>query len=104
MKRLVVLLFLGLIYFSAGCAKYYYQGGKSFEECKKDRQDCFAELEKRVDMVTASDYEFKFMEECMRQKGYRIVTEDKLPFDVKRDRPDRSLNWFVRGIAGELDE
>jgi hypothetical protein len=90
--------------FFIGCAQYYYQEGKSFDECKQDRVDCYAELEKRVEVVTASDYEFKFMKECMRQKGYKIVTEDKLPLDVKRHRPDRSLNWFVRGIAGELDE
>lgn len=103
MKSWKVLLLFISICCIAGCAEYYYQEGTSFKQCSRDREDCYAELEKRVDAVTAGDYEFKFMEACMRQKGYQIVTEDKLPLSAKRHRPDRSINWFVRGVAGTLD-
>jgi hypothetical protein len=48
------------------------------------------------------------MEDCMAQKGYMLVTEDKLPLDAKRQDPDSSMKGFLygyrRGIAGALDE
>ena len=110
MKNSAVLLLLGLICFFTGCAKYYYQEGKSFNECASARKDCDAELQKRLadQSHSPSGYEHKFMEDCMAQKGYRLVTEDKLPLDAKRQDPDSSLKGFLygyrRGIAGALDE
>lgn len=109
MKNLTVLLLLGLICLSGGCAKYYYQEGKTFQECARDRADCYAELQKRLadQSQRPGDYEHKFMEDCMKQKGYRLVTENKLPLDVKRQDPDTSLQGqlygYRRGIAGTLD-
>ena len=110
MKSSLVILLLVLICLFAGCAKYYYQEGKSFNECASARKDCDAELQKRLadQSHSPSGYEHKFMEDCMAQKGYRLVTEDKLPLDVKRQDPDSSLKGFLygyrRGIAGALDE
>jgi hypothetical protein len=110
MKSFPVLLLLGLICLFAGCAKYYYQEGKSFNECAKDRADCVAELQKRLadQSQKAGAYEHKFMEDCMEQKGYRLVTENKLPLNAKRQDPDSSLKGYLygyrRGIAGALDE
>ena len=109
MKNLTVLLLLGLICLSGGCAKYYYQESKTFGECARDRADCYAELQKRLadQSQRPGDYEHKFMEDCMKQKGYRLVTENNLPLDVKRQDPDRSLQGqlygYRRGIAGTLD-
>ena len=108
--RFRVFLLLGLIYFSGGCAKYYYQEGRTFHQCARDRADCFSELKKRLgsEDQKPGDYEHKYMENCMKQKGYELVTEDKLPLDVKREDPDSSLYGFLygyrRGIAGTLDE
>ena len=110
MKNSAVFLLLGLICFCTGCAKYYYQEGKSFNECASARKDCDAELQKRLadQSQRPGGYEHKFMEECMAQKGYMLVTEDKLPLDAKRQDPDSSLKGFLygyrRGIAGALDE
>jgi len=104
----MALLLLGLICLSAGCAKYFYQDGKSFDECAKDRMDCFSELKKRMSTSeTPGSYEYKFIEECMKSQGYKLLTENKLPLDVKRLDPDTSLQGQLygvrRGIAGTLD-
>jgi hypothetical protein len=110
MKSFAVLLSLVLICLFTGCAKYYYQEGKSFNECAKDRADCVSELQKRLadQSQKAGGYEHKFMEDCMQRKGYRLVTEDDLPLYDKRQDPDSSLRGFLygyrRGIAGALDE
>jgi len=108
MKSFTILLLLGLICLSAGCAKYYYQEGKTFEECAKDRIYCFSELKKRMSASeTPGSYEYKYIEECMKSKGYKLVTENKLPLDAKRQYPDSSLQGqlygYRRGIAGTLD-
>lgn len=110
MKGFAVLFLLGLICFFTGCAQYYYQEGKSFNECASARKDCYAELQKRLadDSRSSIGYENKFMEDCMKRKGYKLVTEDKLPLEAKRQDPDSSLKGFLygyrRGIAGALDE
>jgi hypothetical protein len=110
MKSITVLLSLFLICLSAGCAKYYYQEDKSFAECSSDRSDCMSELKKRLgtESQIPGSYEHKFMENCMKEKGYRLVTENELPLDAKRFDPDRQLRGYLygtrRGIAGSLDE
>lgn len=110
MKRIAVLLLLSLICFSVSCAKYYYQEGKTFEQCATDRADCLSELKKRLAVESArpSSYEYKFMEECMKLKGYKLVTENKLPLNVKRLDPDSNFRGYLygyrRGIAGTLAE
>jgi hypothetical protein len=110
MKSTLVLLLLVLICLFAGCAKYYYQEGKTFNECASARKDCLAELQKRLadQAHSTSGYENKFMEDCMQRKGYNLVTEDQLPLDAKRQDPDSSLKGFLygyrRGVAGALDE
>jgi len=108
MKSYKILLLLVLFCLSGGCAKYYYQEGKTFEECKRDRDECMKELKKRMGSEIPGDYEYKYMEECMKSKGYKLVTEDKLPLDVKRQDPDTTLMGQLygqrRGIAGTLDE
>jgi hypothetical protein len=86
----------------SGCAKYWYQEGKTFEQCKQDRSDCLAELKRRSDFQKGSaDYEFKFMAECMKKKGYRLVSESELPLDAKRERPDLTLHYRMKGLAGD---
>ena len=107
MKVFTVLFLLGLICLPGGCAKYYYQESKTFEECKRDQEECFSALKKRMGSQIPGDYEYKYMEECMKSRGYRLVTEDKLPLDVKRQDPDTSLEGQLygrrRGISGTLD-
>jgi hypothetical protein len=94
--------FLGCLL--TGCTQYWYQEGKSFQECQLAQQECFQELRKRTDFIGTMDYEFEYMTQCMRDKGYRLVKESELPMEAKRKRPDSTLHWRTKGIAGHLDE
>ena len=92
----------------AGCQPtYWYQEGKTFEESKADHADCRAELLKRTDRHHMSDYERWFMEDCMRQRGYRLVPEKDLPLDVRREEPNvaTAVPWNrFYGLAGSIHE
>jgi len=107
MKRFIGLGLLCVICLFAGCGSYYYQEGKSFAECEKDRADCLKELKKRAEWDIPGDYEREFMKNCMEEKGYRLVKEKELPVDVKRRDPADSVAGRVygerNGIAGTVD-
>jgi hypothetical protein len=108
MKTLIGVLLFFLICLSAGCGKYWYQEGKTFEECKRDRQECFNELQKYSNKEAPSfalgrDYVHRFVKECMEQRGYRLVTEDKLPMRVKRQDPESTPARIIHGLAGTLE-
>ncbi len=100
-----ILFGLGLV---AGCQPtYWYREGRTFEECKADQVDCRAELVKRTDRHHLSDYERRFMEDCMAQRGYRLVAEKDLPLDVRREEPNvvSAVPWDrFYGVAGNIDE
>jgi hypothetical protein len=49
-------------------------------------------------------YEFKLMEDCMKQKGYRLVKERKLHVRVKREDPNLDVSWMTRGVAGFIEQ
>jgi hypothetical protein len=101
MKPTLIILLFPLVV--CGCAKYWYQEGKSFDECKQARAECFQELTKRTDFTSPTvDYEIKYMNECMWAKGYREVSAKELPMDVKREEPESSLHWRARGVAGTV--
>ncbi len=110
MKIPAILLLAFLICLSAGCEKYYYQEGKTFNECASDRADCVTEMRKRQADRTKSRgrYEYEYVEDCMKRRGYRLVTEGKLPLNAKRLDPDPGAAGFLygarRGIAGTLDD
>jgi PBP1b-binding outer membrane lipoprotein LpoB len=102
-KHIIGIFLLPLILFSAGCSKYWYQEGKSFDECKQARAECFEELKKRTDFSNpTADYEIKFMNECMQSKGFQEVSAKELPLDVRREEPETSLHWRTRGLAGSV--
>lgn len=104
MQRLTISLLLSGMFLLTGCSTYWYQEDKSFEECKQARAECRAELLKRSDLKNLGvDYEVKFIENCMGKKGYRLLTQDKLPLDIKRETPDTSFHWRAHGVAGTLD-
>jgi len=107
MRMCIVFGVLGLVLLLAtGCGeKYWYQEGKTFNECKADRTACRAELLKRTDLKRIGDYERRFIEECMQQKGYRLVSEKELPLAVKRESPDipsEMPSTRGYGVAGAL--
>jgi hypothetical protein len=89
----------------AGCSQYWYQEGKTFEQCQQAQADCFAELQKRSDLGGPTyEYEDKFMEGCMQEKGYRLVGAKELPLNIKREEGKTSMHWRARGIAGQMDQ
>ena len=99
-------LAVGLAVLAAGCQqKYWYQEGKTFDECKADHEDCWTELLRRTDLRYASSYKHQFLEDCMRQRGYELVAEKDLPLDVKREDPDvpSDVPWIHSyGVAGTI--
>ncbi|MHC4624655.1 MAG: hypothetical protein ACYS4W_12220 [Planctomycetota bacterium] len=104
MKVLWAVTFLACVCVLTGCTKYWYQESQTFEECKRDRRDCFNELKKFSNLDEFGEYEFKFMEDCMTRRGYRLVTQDELPLRTKRQKPTTSLHWRLNGVAGMVEE
>ncbi|MHC4693132.1 MAG: hypothetical protein ACYS67_10360 [Planctomycetota bacterium] len=107
MKReLVTATFIAVLLCSfAGCTTYWYQEGKTFEECKQDYVDCFEDMKRYSrDPEDLDKYEFKLMEDCMILKGYRLVTERQLYVRVKREDPNLDVYWMVHGTAGFIRE
>ncbi len=105
-RRLLCGLGFGLLLVTGCGQKYWYQEGKTFEECKADRAACRTELVKRTDLYRIGDYERQFMEDCMQQKGYRLVPEKELPLTTKREDSDipSEVSWARGyGVAGSID-
>jgi hypothetical protein len=87
----------------SGCAKYWYQEGTSFTQCRRDLASCHAEAARYSDVERTSGlggYESKFVRECMREKGYNLVGESTLPIRVKRES---SPVFGIPGVAGTVD-
>lgn len=87
-----------------GCAKYWYQEGKTFAECQQAQEACREELIKRSSLSRFGSYEIGFMKNCMKEKGYRKVRQRDLPLGVRRQAPETSLHYLAIGVAGELRE
>ena len=87
-----------------GCAKYWYQEGKTFAECQQAQEACREEMIKRSSLSRIGSYEIGFMENCMKERGYRKVRQRELPQGVRRQAPETSLHYRAIGVAGELSE
>ena len=88
----------------SGCKSFWYQEGKTFEECKRDLRECRSEMHKYSDKsYNLGVYDLKYEKACMEQKGYRLVKERDLPLKVRRQGPASSEEGY-RGIAGILEE
>jgi hypothetical protein len=100
-------LTVGLLVLAAGCQqKYWYQEGKTFAESKTDYEDCWTELLRRTNLRHTSTYKSRFLENCMRQRGYELVAENDLPLEVKREDPDvpSDTPWIHSyGVAGTIN-
>jgi hypothetical protein len=103
-NRSLILLLAVCGMFMAGCSQYWYQEDVSYKQCLKDREDCFRELQKRTDFKNTGNYEFEFVAQCMREKGYELATQKELPMDARRTEPETSLHWRMKGLAGSLSE
>ena len=106
MKSLTILLSLSFVLLLAGCGRYYYQESKTYNECARDWTNCVVDLEKQKNVLDWGAYEYRFVEDCMKRKGYKLVGERSLPLDAKRRDPDRSTMGLLRGrrqgVAGAV--
>jgi hypothetical protein len=75
-----------------------------YNECDQDLQLCYDDLQKYADMRSIDAYEVDFIKDCMKEKGYRLVTEDKLPRDVKRQDAHMKTFWLLAGKSGTLED
>ncbi|MHC5061294.1 MAG: hypothetical protein ACYTFK_09455 [Planctomycetota bacterium] len=103
LKLCAVTVLIVLSYFISGCA-YWYQADKSFEGCEHDLQQCYDELKMYADMRHVGYYEIDFIKDCMKQNGYKLLLENKLPRRVKRRGPEMDTFWLLAGTAGHLED
>ncbi len=109
MRMTIVFCILGIGLLSvAGCGQqYWYQEGKTFDQCKADREASRAELLKRTDVNSIGSYGRRFMTDSMQKKGYRLMTQDQLPLDAKRegsDLPGQGPWAGGYGVAGRIEK
>jgi hypothetical protein len=86
----------------SGCARYWYQEGKTFYECEQDREDCRNALLKRTKPTKITSEHVKSIEDCMKKRGYRLVKGSELPQGTARELPDTTLHYRAKGVAGVL--
>ncbi|MHC4558720.1 MAG: hypothetical protein ACYTFW_16055 [Planctomycetota bacterium] len=104
-KFFMVVPLLVMIGFFTGCKSYWYQEGKTFEECKRDLQQCRSEMRKYSDKsLNLGVYDIRFEKDCMSRRGYRLVKENKLPLRVRRQGPGDGSYGGYYGVAGLLEE
>ncbi len=102
----VILLVCVSLLFATGCGSYWYQEGKTYEQCKQDIKECMTELSKYEDLnspYSSTFYADDFEKDCMQKKGYKLYSEDKLPMHTKRQTLTGVLSSNY-GIAGRLEE
>jgi hypothetical protein len=101
----IATLMVLLLCFVTGCATYWYQEGKTFEECKQENLECYEEMKRySSNWEDLGSQEFELMEDCMGQRGYRLVTERELFVRVKREPADPNVPWMIHGVAGFVEE
>jgi len=86
-----------------GCAKYWYQDGRSFKQTREALAACQAEAVRYSDVGRTQGlgtYEGEFVRRCMEEQGYHLVGERDLPVRVKRES---SPVFGVPGVAGTID-
>jgi len=101
----IATLMVLLLCFFSGCATYWYQEGKTFGESKQDQLECYEEMKRySSNWENLGKQEFELMEDCMGQRGYRLVTERELFVRVKREPADPNVPWMIHGVAGFVEE
>ena len=100
-KTILSLVILNLILIT-GCKQYWYNEKISYERCRADYENCVKQMQTYADNDSRlSAYPEKFIQACMKEKGYTLVYEDDLPLRVKRKDPD-IVEARYQGVAGKL--
>jgi len=99
------MLVMPLLLWVAGCGpEYWYDEDRTFEQCRDDYCACLDELEGYSDQTALGEYELNFLDDCMKRRGYKRVTENKLPLQTRRLRPDQTIHYRLRGLAGSVPQ
>lgn len=104
MRRVIYITILAVWTVAAGgCNYYWYQEDNTYYQAQRDRQSCDVEMQKYASYHNRwSDFPLRFEEDCMREKGYRLVEDRSLPLRTKRANPLLSERQW-RGVAGKLE-
>jgi hypothetical protein len=105
MRLFAFVIVLAMLVLTSGCSQYWYQEGKTFDQCKQDYAACSAEMAKYTTGNGPSlQYEHKFMANCMKDKGYKLVKEGDLPLRVKRQASTADPYSPANGFAGQASQ
>lgn len=86
-----------------GCGmQYWYQEGKTFDDCYEDHRACYEELAELSELTGFGTRELDIVEDCMRRKGYRPVSGNSLPPRTKVLGADRTIHYRLKGLAGSM--
>jgi hypothetical protein len=55
-------------------------------------------------MRTIETYEIQYMNDCMAKKGFKKQWPGELPVEARRELPELSKYWLVKGTAGDVDD
>ena len=103
MRLVVAGMLFAVVFVVGGCAKYWYQEGKSFNQTRRDLAACQAEAVRYSDVGRThglGGFEQEFVERCMQENGYQLVREKELPMRIRRES---SPVFGLPGIAGTID-
>jgi len=104
MAGLRVGLLLVILCCCSGCGMdYWYQEGRTFDECYEDHRACYEELAELSELNGFGDRELDIIEDCMKRKGYRSVSGKRLPARTTVLNADRTIHYRLNGLAGSVD-
>lgn len=95
----IALLLASALLLLGGCSQYWYQEGKSFEECQRDLEAAHAEAF-RYSSRGSNRYESGFVREAMEARGYELVKRRDLPPDTYWED---TCVFGVPGAAGTVE-
>jgi len=82
------ILSVSCLFIFSGCTSYWYQEGKTFDQCYIDLDNCRKEMVQHYEAGTGIyGYGKRYEESCMQERGYRLTKDSGLPLDVKRQDP-----------------
>lgn len=94
MNRVVSTICLLLIVSVAGCGTYWYQSGKTLEQCCQDSRECIYDANKHAyTYIDASS----LYRQCMNVRGYQQLFKEDLPMGIRTCSVDVLAGLYVAG-------
>jgi len=93
MKKLLVILVLVFVGVG-GCGTYWYQPGKTLEQCLQDSKECAYDANKHGFDYFDCDSLYR---QCMEVRGYQQFLKEHLPMGIRTYQIDMLAGWNVAG-------